>query len=258
MENRATSSLTLAAGAFAVLTGACSETLPEPERAAVAPPQVATERPAPEVAAVDPRLVEERPREAGPARGDPIHCFVPNVPDPESGGEPLHLLYPCITPGQELVVGEPEPSEQDLARAEATAEGLHQRAVALELERAVCEGLNPEEMRSTPFVHHQEIVRVEEVKVAGELQGARVHFAKVPGLEIGRLEHAIRCHQARAVVMGYDPKGMSDSPLMVAPTSTTVEDLGATIAVTIVARRAWDAEDVVSRAKRLTATARSR
>ena len=83
--------------------------------------------------------------------------------------------------------------------------------------------------------------------------GARVLFAKVPGLEVGWLRRAISCHQARAAAMGYDPKVMSYCPLMVAPTSTTVEDMGGTIAVTIVARRDWEIAAVVGRARSLTA-----
>jgi hypothetical protein len=54
--------------------------------------------------------------------------------------------------------------------------------------------------------------------------------------------------------MGYPAKVMSYCPLMIAPTSVTVEEFGGTIAVTIVARRDWEIAAVVGRAKSLVAT----
>jgi len=97
---------------------------------------------------------------------------------------------------------------------------------------------------------------VDEVRTGGELHGARVLFKKVPGLEVGWMRRAISCHQARAAAMGYSPTFMSYCPLMIAPTSVTVEDLGGLIAVTIAARRDWEIAAVVGRATDLVAARR--
>lgn len=89
------------------------------------------------------------------------------------------------------------------------------------------------------------------MRVDGELHGARVVFGRVPGLDARWLRRAISCHQARAAAAGYSAKVMSYCPLMVAPTTVTVEDRGGAIAVTIIARRDWEIAAVVGRAKSL-------
>ena len=69
------------------------------------------------------------------------------------------------------------------------------------------------------------------------------------------MRRAIACHQARAAAMGFSEKMMSYCPLMIAPTTVTVEDRGRFIAVTIIARRGWEIAAVVGRAKDLVAPA---
>ncbi len=185
--------------------------------------------------------------------GNPIQCYDQRTPDPASGGEPLRVLRPCWS-------SEQRPSRHQLDAAHADREeAARHRAVAasmLRAEREACEGLGDDEMSHSPFFHRDDILRVDEVRVDGELHGARVLFSKVPGLEVGWLRRAIACHQAHAAATGYDPKVMSYCPLMVAPTSTTVEEFGGTVAVTIVARTDWEIAAVVARAKGLVADRR--
>lgn len=234
--------LALAASFLAACGGAGQE---RPERLSVAQHYAEADRHEREATEHERMYARSRRGEA-----DPIRCYDQRTPDPASGGEPLRVLRPCWT-------SEQPPSRHQLDAAVADRdEAARHRAVAasmLRAEREACRGLGDEELSHSPFFHRDDIVRVEEVRVDGELHGARVLFDKVPGLEVGWLRHAIACHQARAAAAGYDPKVMSYCPLMVAPTSTTVEDLGATIAVTVVARRDWEIAAVVARARSLAA-----
>jgi hypothetical protein len=187
------------------------------------------------------------------AEGDPIRCYDRRVPDPSLGGEPVRVLRPCWTQEQR-----PARHHLDTARAERKESARH-RAVAASLlraERDACHGLGEDEISHSPFFHREDILRVDEVTVDGELHGARVVFAKVSGLDAAWMRRAVSCHQARAAAMGFPDKMMSYCPLMVAPTTVAVEDRGRSIAVTIIARRGWEIAAVVGRAKDLLAPAR--
>jgi len=259
MDTRTMPWLALASSA-ALLTAACGASLPEQDPLSAGPQKAEANRQQGEVAKPGRRSAQSPPGEGNPLGGDRIHCYEPNVPDPDSGGEPMHLLRPCFTVEQRTSQDQADEEEAEAERDEQArdAEARH-RAVAASIEDAerwACAGLGAEETQHSPFFHREDIVRVEEVTKGGQVLGARVHFRKVPGLDIGWLRRAIKCHEARAAAMGYDPKAMSYCPLMVAPTDTTVEDRGATIAVTITARRDADIAEVVRRAKRLTAIAR--
>lgn len=186
------------------------------------------------------------------AEGDPIRCYDQRVPDPSLGGEPVRVLRPCWTQEQR-----PARHHLDAAGAER-AEAARHRAVAasmLRAEREACQGLGEDEISHSPFFHREDILRVQEVRIDGELHGARVVFAKVPGLDVEWMRRAISCHQARAEAMGFPEKAMSYCPLMIAPTTVSVEDRGGSIAVTIIARRGWEIAAVVGRAKDLLAPA---
>jgi hypothetical protein len=182
------------------------------------------------------------------AETDPIQCYDQRSPNPQSGGEPVQVLRPCWT-------SEQSPSRHHLEEATAERrEAARHRAVAASLrrtEREACAGLGDDEMSHSPFYHREDIVRVDEVRIDGELHGARVVFRQVPGLDAAWLRKSLRCHQARAEAMGYPPQVMSYCPVMVAPTSITVEDIGRVIVVTVVARRDWEIAAVVGRARDL-------
>ena len=186
------------------------------------------------------------------AEGAPIQCYDQRLPDPSLGGEPVRVLRPCWTKEQQ-----PSDHHLDAARAQRNEAARH-RAVAaamLRAERAACQGLGEDETSHSPFFHREDVLRVEEIRVDGELHGARVIFAKVPGLDAPWMRRAISCHQARAAAMGFSAKVMSYCPLMIAPTTVTVEDRGGSIAVTIIARRDWEIAAVVGRANDLLAPA---
>jgi hypothetical protein len=162
----------------------------------------------------------------------------------------LRVLRPCWTSEQR-----PSRHQLDEARTDREEAARHRSVAAsmLRAEREACAGLGDDEMSHSPFFHKEDILRVDEVRVDGELHGARVLFQKVPGLDAPWLRRAIACHQARAAAMGYDPQVMSYCPLMVAPTTITVEAMGGITAVTIVARRDWEIAAVVGRAQALVA-----
>lgn len=186
------------------------------------------------------------------AEGDPIRCYDQRVPDPSLGGEPVRVLRPCWTQEQR-----PARHHLEAARAERKEAARHRSVAAsmLRAERKACEGLGEDEISHSPFFHREDILRVQEVRIDGELHGARVVFAKVPGLDVEWMRRAISCHQARAEAMGFPEKAMSYCPLMIAPTTVSVEDRGGSIAVTIIARRGWEIAAVVGRAKDLLAPA---
>ena len=217
----------------------------QPERLSVAQHEAEARRHEAEASEHERMYVQGRQGE-----GNPIQCYDQRTPDPASGGEPLRVLRPCWTSNQR-----PSRHQLDEARKDRQEAARHRSMAAamLRAEREACRGLGDDDVDHSPFFHRDDILRVEDVRVDGELHGARVLFSKVPGLDAPWLRRAIACHQARAAAMGYAPKPMSYCPLMIAPTSTTVEDMGGTIAVTIVARRDWEIAAVVGRAKALVA-----
>ena len=189
-------------------------------------------------------------RQSRQAEGNPIQCYDQRTPYGPRDGEPVSLLRPCWTREQR-----PTREQLDEARALRQEAARHRSVAAsmLRVEREACEGLGDDEMSHSPFAHREDILRVEELAIDGEVHGVRVVFGRVPGLEAGWLRRAISCHQARAAAMGYPAKVMSYCPLMVAPTRVTIEDLGGTIAVSIIARRDWEIAAVVGRARALLA-----
>ncbi|HEU5060817.1 MAG TPA: hypothetical protein VFU21_30010 [Kofleriaceae bacterium] len=230
-----------------VLAGACGGTQQQPERLSVGENLAEAERHDREATRHERDYARIRQAEGGR-----IQCYDQRTADPSSGGEPVRVLRPCWT-------REEPPSRHHLDEARAQREeAARHRAVAASLlraERSACKGLGEDEMSHSPFYHREDILRVDEVRVDGELHGARVLFAKVPGLNAGWLRRAIACHQARAAAMGYPTREMSYCPLMAAPTSATVEEYGGTIAVTVIARRDWEIAALVGRAKALVAAA---
>jgi len=239
----------LASCASALLVASCGSRQQQPERLSVAQHEAEAVRHQ-GVAAEHERLYAQSRQAEG---GGPIQCYDQRTLDPASGGEPLRVMRPCWTREQK-----PSRHHLDKARAEHEEAARH-LAVAGSMRRAereACAGLGDDDMSHSPFFHRDDIVRVDEVRTGGELHGARVLFKKVPGLEVGWMRRAISCHQARAAAMGYSPTFMSYCPLMIAPTSVTVEDLGGLIAVTIAARRDWEIAAVVGRATDLVAARR--
>jgi hypothetical protein len=246
MNHGSKQTLALVTGSAALLAvAACGGRQEQPERLSVAQHESAARRHEQEAA-----MHERAYQQSRAGESSPLQCYDQHTLDPESGGEPMHVAAPCWTSVQK-----PSRHQLDEARADRKEAARH-RAVAASLmraERDACKGLGDQELTHSPFFHRADILSVEEVRVDGELQGARVLFRKVPGLDAPWMRRAVGCHQARAAAMGYDPKVMSYCPLMVAPTSATVEDLGTAIAVTLIGRRDWEIAAIVGRAEELVA-----
>ena len=230
----------LASCAAALLAASCGSRQQQPERLSVAQHEAEAVRH--EGVAAEHERLYARSRQS---EGGPIQCYDQRTPDPASGGEPLRVMRPCWTREQR-----PSRHHLDTARAEHEEAARH-LAVAASMRRAereACKGLGDDDMNHSPFFHREDILRVDEVRTGGELHGVRILFKKVPGLEVTWMRRAISCHQARAAAMGYSPTFMSYCPLMIAPTSATVDDVGGLIAVTIAARSDWEIAAVVGRA----------
>lgn len=180
----------------------------------------------------------------------PVHCFdqVVSMPAPAPAGQPLTVLRPCWT-------AELSPSKHQLREAaEHRRQAAEHRAMAATLRRAerdACRGLGEDEMSHSPFYHRDDILGVEAVRRDGELRGARVVFRRVPGLTATWMRTALACHEARAAALGYATSVSTYDPLMVAPTSTAVEDLPNRIVVTVVAQREEEAAAILGRAEDL-------
>ena len=189
-----------------------------------------------------------RRAEASGGGGDEYGCYDREVPDPDLGGERVQVLRPCWT----AETRQPSPDQTDAAEHRRLARKHREQAEALtRAERRACTGLGAAETERSPFSRREQIAAVEPLESDGRTVGARVLFRRAPGLDPDRMRRAIDCHQARAAALGYPPRVMSESPIMVAPSVTVVEARGELIAVTITARRDEDAAAVLGRAKAL-------
>lgn len=180
------------------------------------------------------------------ARVPPDHCVTPLDDVSTTGGEPLVVRRPCWTG---LLLPDLQ-HRREAARLREQAARHRERAEALlRMEREACTGLDQDAIDHSPFFHGEDILEVEPYTVAGELRGARVRFREVPGLTVAWMRDAIRCHQARAAVMGYSDTFQPYCPLMIEGVSARVEDTPAGILVTLQARDAGAARAVLDRAR---------
>ncbi len=195
------------------------------------------------------RTAQVRPRgETGGSGGDEYGCYDREVPDPDLGGERVQVLRPCWTAETRQAAH----GQTDAAEHRRLARKHREQAEELtRAERRACSGLSAADVESGPFSRREDIARVEPLESDGRAVGARVLFRRVSGRDAGWMRKAVACHQARAAALGYPPRVMSDSPLMVAPTVAVVNVRGDLIAVTITARRDEDAAAVLARANAL-------
>lgn len=92
------------------------------------------------------------------------------------------------------------------ARHAATPELPELRAA----EEQACSGLAEADRDASPFLHRNDIIRVEPIE-----RGVRVRIRHVDGLTADWLEHLVECHLARDEVIGPDAPDTKDSPLAV-------------------------------------------
>lgn len=167
---------------------------------------------------------------------------------PYSGGQPIQVMRPCWT----IERGGDEAREAEAHRKEAA----RHRTAAAKLagaERDACADLGENELSHSPFFHYSDLLSAAPTKKKNDVVGAHVVFRKVEGLDAAWLERALRCHQARAAVMGYSATFQPYCPLSVGPVDLTVADGTDGIGVTIAARKGTDAAALWGRVEALMA-----
>ena len=158
-----------------------------------------------------------------------LRCFDQSLaPDPTSGAEPMRIIKPCWA--SERGAGADKLEEAQSQRRAAADHRARAREL-VDAEREACRGLGEDEISHSPFFHRADIAKVTETRSDGQLVGAKTYFRKVPGLTERWMSRAVRCHQARAAVMGYNPRVMSYCPLMLEGIAASVEEDGEFIVV---------------------------
>jgi hypothetical protein len=206
-------------------------------------------------AAVHDRQAAEARKRVDPTGVACGHPVVSTVADQStSGGERISSWVPCWS------------VERDAASFHAAeADRLHRealldRAVArklLEAETQLCQILPAGELTHTPFLHREDVAAVEPYVEAGKTKGARIHFKPVSGLDANWMRQALRCHRARAAVIGYDPKFMAYDPTMLANVNVTVTEHDSAVDVVVRSDDDITAAVVSARAKDLLEPARA-
>ncbi|MCG8424499.1 MAG: hypothetical protein MJE77_41935 [Proteobacteria bacterium] len=183
--------------------------------------------------------------------GAPIECLDrPLAGIPYSGIEPIRVMRPCWNTHA-------NPTEHHRAHAaehlRAASDHRAQAATLIRAERQACAGLGEEEISHSPFFHRDDIARVEPYRVSGDIRGAQVTFKPVRGLTADWLRQSMRCHMARAAVMGYSTTFMGYCPLMLEGVSAEVSRAADGFVVTIRARKDEIAAAILGRARDLVA-----
>jgi hypothetical protein len=165
-----------------------------------------------------------------------------------SGGERLSLRVPCWT--AEVGGGQ----EHRRAAASAREDAARHRTAARQLESAegtYCSTMAPDERDHGPFWHRSDILTVQPIQERGVLRGANILFRRVPSLTKEWMEQAVRCHQARAASLGWDPMYMGYDPSAVADAHVVVSDDPAGIRVIIRSQNPDVAAVILGRAQAL-------
>jgi hypothetical protein len=165
-----------------------------------------------------------------------------------SGGERLSLRVPCWSAE---VAGT---QEHRRAAARAREEATRHRTAARQLETAEsrdCATIAPDERDHPPFWHRSDILTVQKLEDRGRLRGATILFRRVPALTAEWMQQAVRCHQARAASLGWDPMYMSYDPSALADARVEVVDDPAGVRVRIWSDNAEIAAVILGRAQGL-------
>lgn len=161
------------------------------------------------------------------------------------------------------VVVNPTAEHQQQADELRRLAALHRDAseVLRAAEASACAGLAPEDRDVSPFMYATDVASVEPIIVVrgGKFQetdtrGATVTVRAVPGLTAEWLQRIVDCHLARDAALGNVVPEMPDCPLVPAGVSAKVSSTGAGFAVEIRAGTEAIGQDVLARARRLTAS----
>lgn len=138
-------------------------------------------------------------------------------------------------------------------------------AALREAEALSCVGLRNSDRDMSPFEHTEDIAAVEPIhERVGSLKtdaehtvGVTVVFRAVPGMTAEWLQRVVDCHLARNAALGHEVAEMPDCPLVPRGVSAHVSSTGSGFAVAIRASDDSTAKDLISRANRLVATAKT-
>jgi hypothetical protein len=137
-------------------------------------------------------------------------------------------------------------------RARDEADAFRARAQSMRAaEKRACAGLGDLDRQVSPMAHTRQIVRVDRLDAQGRLIGARVTFAKVPGLTRDRLQQLVDCHVAIADEMGHDDRAQTFDPLSAPDASAGVRESDAGFEVTVVTSNPTSASEILRRAQAL-------
>lgn len=128
-------------------------------------------------------------------------------------------------------------------------------------EASACGGLNEDDRDTSPFDHREDVLSSEALQSTTSggkastqrLLGASVTVKAIPGLTKEYLQRLVNCHSARNASMGFAMPEMARCPLSVKGASATVESAGPGFRVDIRTDDSQAANEVLRRAKALTA-----
>lgn len=153
--------------------------------------------------------------------------------------------------------------QEEAERHRSTAADHRAGAKALQdAEAAACGGLSDDDRDTSPFDRREDIVSSEPLQSTGtggktgptqRLVGASVTIKAVPGLTKEYLQRLVNCHSSRNASMGFAMAEMASCPLSVKGANATVESAGPGFRVDIRADDSQAANEILRRAKALTA-----
>ena len=118
-------------------------------------------------------------------------------------------------------------------------------------ETRACEGVSQQDLDESPFSHVDDILSVEPLGAGGFVDGARVVFAKSPGLSRSTLQKIIDCHIARADAMGHVVPEEAFCPLNPPQVKAVVMEASNGYVVDVTSDDRPAAEEVLRRARAL-------
>jgi hypothetical protein len=128
-------------------------------------------------------------------------------------------------------------------------------------EARACVGLSDEDRDVSPFAHREDIASVEpsyegsssKLGPRSRLVGAVITFRAVPGMTAEWLQRLVDCHLARNAALGHVVPEMAYCPLVPKDVTATVTGSGAGFAVTVRSDDSATADEVLRRARTLSA-----
>lgn len=146
----------------------------------------------------------------------------------------------------------------------AAADHRAASAVLRGAEARACGGVAPDDRDMSPFEHGEDITSVAPFTISDadaratgrlpneQLLGAVVTFRAVPGMTAEWLQRVVNCHLARNASLGHVVPEMPNCPLVPNGVTARVSSVGDGFAVTIQSNQPVVAQEILSRAQRLT------